>query len=631
MVARTKKEVKRRPADRPYKMQGDIPVDIGDRRLYDTYDSTITDRFQKKLKRIDVTNELSQIPDTTLSLLEKRYLIVDEDGKVVEDPQGLFSRVASNIAYADIAYGASEDKAYQSAKDFYKMMISNDFMPNSPALMNAGRELQQLSACFVLPIDDSMVSILGTQKDAGLVHKSGGGTGFSWSRLRMANDMVTSTYGLSSGPVRFLGAYDRTTEAVNQGGTRRGANMGVMDYNHPDILEFIKLKTEEGKCANFNLSIGLGDEFMMAAQFGDWYTLMNRKKGEMSPVRRGDLEKMMRAVDKEKIKVPEMNFYLNKEGNPVENLAGLSMRFNEKDELQLNAKEVFEYIVDCAWKLGEPGLLFMDTINKANPTPRLGRIEATNPCGEQPLLPYESCNLGSINLANFVLDGQLDEKRLKSTVRKGVRFLDNVIDMSRFSLEEINHMVHQTRKIGLGVMGWADALIKMNVPYDSEKAIELADRVMELIDTTGKEESEKLAGERGVFPTYFGSIYDGKRLMRNASVTTVAPTGSVSKIAGETSGGIEPRFSIITTHTDSDGTERTTVIPTFEIDMRKYGVDGEKLEDIMGQLRGRKGEDKKWIEKPKKLKEIEGVPDEIIEIYKTSNDIPVCKRIDKRF
>ena len=614
------KSLKNRKKVKPYEMHGKIPVDLRDRKLYESYDSKLTKKLEDKLMRLDVQDDISKLPDTTISLLEKRYLVNDENGNVIEKPSGLFARVAANVAYADTAYGADEKQAYQTAKTFYKMMVSADFTPNSPALMNAGRTLQQLFACFVLPISDSMDSILQTQKDAGLVHKSGGGTGFFWGDLRMANDIVSSTYGLSSGPVKFLWAYDATTHAVNQGGTRRGANMGLTVIDHPDVLQFIKLKTKEGECANFNLSVALSDDFMKAVESNSWYTLRNPKKGEIHNVIRRDLEKIMKAVELDKIKKKDTNFYLDN-GKVIENVAGLSARFNDNDELQLNAREVFDYIVDCAWGLGEPGVIFIDEINRNNPTPHIGRIKATNPCGEQPLLSYEACDLGSINLANYVKDRKFNNVRLKRTVRDAVHFLDNMIDMSKFPLEKIIEATHKNRKIGLGVMGWADTLIKLGIPYDSNQALELAEEIMGIINETAKDESENMARERGVFSAYFGSIYDGKRLMRNATVTTIAPTGSISKIARQTSSSIEPHYSVITTHTDSDGTKRTSIIPTLVDDLKKHGVKKRKIKNILNQLKGKKDEDGKWIDKPKTLKEIRGIPKEILRVYRTSDDV----------
>ncbi len=619
-------------------------IGVGDQKLYDNYDKDLTQRLEGKLLGLDIQDRIDKFDDRTISLLERRYFKNDEDGNILEDIPKMFARIASNIAYADIAYGASEEKAYESAKTFYDLMTSMDFIPNSPTIMNAGGKLQQLSACFVLPIEDDMNSILGTQKDAGMVHKSGGGTGFDWSDLRMANDIVSSTYGLSSGPVKFLGAYDSTTHAVNQGGTRRGANMGGMRVDHADIIQFINEKTTEGKCANFNLSVAITNDFMKHVGNDGWYTLYNPKKGERNPVTKKDLEKIMTAVNLNKVNLKDINFKLDENENPIENIAGLSARFNEKEELQLNANDVFNYIVDCAWKLGEPGVIFIDQINKHNPTPHLGKMKSTNPCGEQPLLPYEACNLGSINLVKFVENGKINKKRLEKVVRDSVHFLDNTIDMSKFPLEKskkkieelekvlnkyeieknkiksimekwsqspIAKMVHETRKIGLGVMGWADELIEMKVAYDSEEAIELAKETMKFVNDISRDESMNLAKERGVFPAFKGSIYEERgEPIRNATRTTIAPTGTISKIAGHTSPSIEPNFNVIYTHTDADGNQSPVVSPTIKRDLENSDLSDSERERIFSELK-----------EGKSLDQISNVPSEILRIYKTSGII----------
>ncbi len=593
-------------------MTKEYKIGVGNQKLYDNYDKNLTKRLEDKLLKINVDDKLKKFDERTISLLERRYFKNDENGKVLEDIPKMFARISSNIAYADTAYGANEEETLESAKTFYDIMTSMDFMPNSPTIMNAGGKLQQLSACFVLPIEDDMNSILGTQKNAGMVHKSGGGTGFDWSDLRMANDIVSSTYGLSSGPVKFLGAYDATTHAVNQGGTRRGANMGMMRINHPDIIQFINEKTIEGNCANFNLSVSITDDFMKDVENDNWYTLYNPKKGERTPVTKKDLGKIMTAVSLNKVGVEDTNFKIDENGKPIENIAGLSAQFNEKGELQLKAADVFDYVVDSAWKLGEPGVIFIDQINKYNPTPHIGEMTSTNPCGEQPLLPYEACNLGSINLVNFVEDGKINKKRLESVVRKSVHFLDNVVDMSKFPLEEITEMVHQTRKIGLGPMGWADALIKMKISYDSEEAINLAKDTMKFINDISEDESMELAKIRGVFPAFKGSIYDGVKPIRNATRTTIAPTGTISKIAGHTSPGIEPNFNVIYTHTDADKNKSIIVNSTIKKDLEESGLIDSERERILTELKEGKSLDK-----------ISDVPSEILRIYRTSGIIPV--------
>jgi len=529
-------------------------------------------QIQAIVKEVLTANEFSpqakgqvvsgiKLSDNALRVLEKRYLIKNEKGRAIETPQKLFRRVAKHIAPVELLYNPEADLS-SLEEAFYQLMANLEFLPNSPTLMNAGRELGQLSACFVIPIDDSMESIFDAVKYTALIHKSGGGTGFSFSRLRPGKDRVGSTGGVASGPVSFMRTFDTTTDVIKQGGMRRGANMAILTVDHPDILKFIAAKEDPEALTNFNLSVAVTDSFMQAVEKDTDYNLMNPRTGEVTG--------------------------------------------------KLNAKEVFDKIVDTAWRTGDPGVVFIDEINRHNPTPKLGKIESTNPCGEQPLLPFESCNLGSLNLAKMLIfqdkQWQIDYAKLSQTVKLSVRFLDNVIDVNQFPLPQISERTRATRKIGLGVMGFADMLIQLGIPYDSEQALTIAEEVMRFISEEADKASVELAKERGVFPAFDGSIYnvpDGPHF-RNASRTTVAPTGSLSILAN-CSSGIEPLFALSYVRHILEGEEFVEINPYFEEIAKKDGFYSAEL--IRELAEG------------KRLRDTDHVPEEIKRLFITAHDI----------
>jgi ribonucleoside-diphosphate reductase alpha chain len=505
---------------------------------------------------MSMKHQTPRLSSNALTVLRQRYLVKNGRGVVVESPTALFQRVAHDVALV-------EPVTYRRglARQFYDAMASLTFLPNSPTLMNAGRPLQQLSACFVLPVEDSLESIFDAVKHQALIHQSGGGTGFSFSHLRPRTDRVATTSGLASGPISFMRVFNLSTDVIKQGGTRRGANMGILRVDHPDILDFIALKQQPNEMTNFNLSVGLTDRFMRAVSRNRSYALVNPRT--TTSVRR------------------------------------------------LPAKLVFDQLVEAAWKTGEPGVLFLDTINRANPTPHLGTIEATNPCGEQPLLAYESCTLGSINVAQCFTSHRgrinIDYERLARTIPLTVRFLDNVLDRTRFPLKSIETHTKQTRKIGLGIMGFADLLIQLGVPYDTDEALQIADQLMGFIRHHAHEASHRLAQERGPFPAYKGSRLEAKGLRRrNATVTTIAPTGTISILA-DCSAGIEPLYGISVVHTIMEDIRLQRLHPEFLKRARTRGLPIDAL--------------RQEIARHESIQHLSQIPDDLRRLFVTAHDI----------
>jgi ribonucleoside-diphosphate reductase alpha chain len=480
------------------------------------------------------------------TVLEKRYLLRDENKELLETPEELIWRVANAIGDTD-----------QEKDIFYEIMASLRFLPNSPTLMNAGTKLGQLSACFVLPVEDDMTSIFDAVKNAALIHQSGGGTGFSFTNLRPKNDVVKTTGGIASGPISFMEVFNAATNTIKQGGRRRGANMGILRVDHPDIMEFVTCKEDQARLTNFNLSVAVTEQFMKSVENNEDYDLIN----------------------------PRSNKTVGK----------------------LSAKEVFDKIVEMAWKNGEPGIVFIDRINQDNPTPQLGEIVSTNPCGEQPLLAYESCNLGSINLSKHIKDSTISWELLEETIRAGVRFLDNVIDKNNYILPEIEKMTKANRKIGLGIMGFADLLVKLGLRYDSNEALEIAEELMSFINSTARDESSKLGKEKGDFSNFDKSVLkENYENMRNATVTTIAPTGTISLIAG-CSSGIEPYYAIAFTRNVLGGKKLFDVNPLFEEKLKKKNLYSDEIIERVSSKNS--------------VQDIQELPIELRDVFVTSHDI----------
>ncbi|OGV96873.1 MAG: ribonucleoside-diphosphate reductase, adenosylcobalamin-dependent [Nitrospinae bacterium RIFCSPHIGHO2_02_39_11] len=523
-----------------------------------------------------------ELTRNALIVLNRRYLKKDKKGNVIETPEEMFRRVAQNVAEADRLYNPFAD-IKNRAKEFFEMMASLEFLPNSPTLMNAGRELQQLSACFVLPVEDSLESIFEAVKNTAIIHQSGGGTGFSFSHLRPKNDVVSTTSGIASGPLSFMRVFNMATEVIKQGGARRGANMGVLRVDHPDIMEFIDAKRISHELTNFNLSVGITDNFMSRTGADVEYDLINPRTGEKTG--------------------------------------------------KLKTKGVFDRIVQSAWESGEPGILFLDRINRDNPTPYLGEIECTNPCGEQPLLPYEACNLGSINLTKMVkpknsneykamsneknsthcssliahCSFEIDWEKLRDTVYKAVHFLDNVIDVSNYPLPQIENMSKGNRKIGLGVMGFADLLIMLSIPYNSKKALRKAEEIIKFIRENAEEKSTELAKERGVFPNYKSGVRSQESgVRRNATLITIAPTGTLSIIA-DCSSGIEPLYAISYIRRALEDVKLLQINPLFIEIAKKRGFYSEELI--------------KQLENGAVIEKIKNIPDDVRRLFVTAFDI----------
>jgi ribonucleoside-diphosphate reductase alpha chain len=516
----------------------------------------------RRVKVIYGVRDDLKLPLNTLLILKKRYLQKDENQNVTESPKELFERVALAVSQAESDF-QSKLSEKEVAEKFFQMMNRLEFIPNSPTLMNAGTSLGQLSACFVLPVEDSIDGIFESLKNMAQIHQTGGGTGFDFSQLRPMGDLVSTTKGSASGPMSFMSIFNQATGVIVQGGRRRGANMGILRCDHPDIEDFIEAKIQEGSFSNFNLSVGITDKFMDAVHSHTDFDLLNPR--------------------------------------------------NKRKVRTIKARALFDLMVYSSWRTGDPGMIFLDEINRRNPIPRLGRIEATNPCGEIPLLPYESCNLGSIDLSKYVKNGALEWERLKKTIWWGVRFLDDVIQVNNYPLDQIKKIASENRKIGLGVMGFADMLIRMGIPYAGDEAVKVSSEVMKFFHQASIEASVDLAKERGVFPNHARSVFSKKNiLLRNATVNTVAPTGTISIIAG-CSSGIEPLFALSYVRNVLSGTRFFEIHPMFEMELRRRGLYSKEMIAEVGRVGS--------------LQNILSIPDDLKRVFITSFDVPAAQHL----
>jgi len=536
----------------------DIVIEVLKQKGFEKVASEYQAYRQKKEEIRELRGKLGiaepKLTVNALEVLSRRYLLKDENEKIIETPPQMFNRIATAVAQVDPRYG---DNQQESQKAFYEMLTRLEFIPNSPTLFNAGTKLGQLSACFVLPVEDSLEGIFGAVRNTALIEKSGGGVGFDFSRLRPKGDIVMSTKGVASGPVSFMRVFDMATEVIKAGGKRRGAMMGILRVDHPDIMEFITSKHNPDFLSNFNISVAATDEFMKSVEENSEYWLVNPR--------------------------------------------------NKEKTRKLKAREVWNSMIQSAWATGDPGVVFIDEINRHNPTPEVAPVESTNPCGEQPLLPYESCNLGSINLSTMVEDGKINWEKLRETIRNAVHFLDNVIDANKYPLKETDDITRANRKIGLGFMGLADMLIKLRIPYDSQEALDLAERLMKFAEEEGHKKSIEIAEKRGSFPNFDKSIWKDKYpAMRNATVTTIAPTGSISIIAG-CSSGIEPLFAISFMRNVLSGTRLFETNPLFEITAKERGFYSAKLLEE--------------IAKTGSVQNIDGIPEDVKKLFVTALDI----------